>query len=168
RCTRPAAVSFIYIVDAGLTFNSPTLWCSAPRDGVPRQTEEELSQFADFAINDDPNAPYSTFNFTYTHESFQRLSQLTEYNTLKHVEDIRQVMKDLVTKKPKSVASGPHPVQDIKLLPGDRRERPGDARKLRKFITRMESRAPSPAPPLESATEVTQQFPPQLSNCVLK
>ncbi|GFR57447.1 phospholipase A2 [Elysia marginata] len=105
--------------------------------GVPRQTEEEC-RFANFDIFDDPNAPYSTFNFTYTHESFQRLSQLTEYNTLKHVEDIRQVMKEVVTKKRVGPPRVPIQSKDIKLL---RMKSVQEMRKLRKFISRMESRS---------------------------
>ncbi|RUS70626.1 hypothetical protein EGW08_021610 [Elysia chlorotica] len=49
--------------------------------GVPRTTQEEID-FGNFAIFDDPARPYSTFKFTYTHQEFQRLSRLIEYNTL--------------------------------------------------------------------------------------
>lgn len=57
---------------------------------VPRETEEEV-EFADFDVFNDPKAPYSTFNFTYTHRNFERLSQLMEFNTLLHIEDIKSV-----------------------------------------------------------------------------
>lgn len=105
--------------------------------GVPRQTEEEVN-FANFDIFDDPKAPYSTFNFTYTHENFKRLSQLTEYNTLKHVEDIRQVMKEVVTEKRVGPPRVPIQSKDIKLL---RMNSVQEMRKLRKFISSMESRS---------------------------
>ncbi|GFR65800.1 cytosolic phospholipase A2, partial [Elysia marginata] len=49
--------------------------------GVPRTTQEEID-FGNFAIFDDPAHPYSTFKFTYTHQEFERLSRLMEYNTL--------------------------------------------------------------------------------------
>ncbi|CAG0886325.1 unnamed protein product [Cyprideis torosa] len=48
--------------------------------GVPRETEEEKA-FADFSIFSDPKTPYSMYNFQYTKMQFERLSQLTEYNT---------------------------------------------------------------------------------------
>ncbi|XP_059157432.1 cytosolic phospholipase A2-like [Physella acuta] len=51
------------------------------RPGVPRTTQEELD-FANFSLFDDPAKPYSTFNFTYTHQEFDRLSKLMEFNTL--------------------------------------------------------------------------------------
>ena len=58
--------------------------------GVPRETQEELD-FADFDLFDDPERPYSTFNFKYQHKAFDRLTQLAEFNTLLHVEDIKKV-----------------------------------------------------------------------------
>lgn len=59
--------------------------------GVPRETKEEYD-FSEFDIFDDPQAPYSTFSFTYTNESFKRLSQLTEFNTLSHIDEIKEVI----------------------------------------------------------------------------
>ncbi|GFO49461.1 cytosolic phospholipase a2 [Plakobranchus ocellatus] len=49
--------------------------------GVLRTTQEEID-FGNFSIFDDPAHPYSTFKFTYTHQEFERLSLLMEYNTL--------------------------------------------------------------------------------------
>ncbi|ESP01691.1 hypothetical protein LOTGIDRAFT_52500, partial [Lottia gigantea] len=49
--------------------------------GVPRETEEEF-EFANFDLFDDPERPYSTFNFKYDHLAFDRLTKLTEFNTL--------------------------------------------------------------------------------------
>ncbi|CAG5136620.1 unnamed protein product, partial [Candidula unifasciata] len=60
------------------------------KPGIPRETKEEFN-FADFDIFDDPKAPYSTFNFTYAHKNFEQLSQLMEFNTLLHIDDIREV-----------------------------------------------------------------------------
>ncbi|CAG5114679.1 unnamed protein product, partial [Candidula unifasciata] len=57
---------------------------------IPRETKEEF-EFAEFQLFDDPRAPYSTFNFTYTHSDFERLSQLTEFNTLLHIDEIKEV-----------------------------------------------------------------------------
>ena len=66
--------------------------------GVPRQTDEE-KEFADFDIFDDPKAPYSTFKFQYSHKTFERLHQLMEFNTLMHVETIKDVIADCMVKK---------------------------------------------------------------------
>jgi phospholipase A2 len=58
--------------------------------GVQRESSEEFN-FAEFDIFDDPKAPFSTFNFTYEHENFDKLSQLMEFNTLLHIDEIKQV-----------------------------------------------------------------------------
>lgn len=55
--------------------------------GVPRETQEE-KDFADFDIFDDPNTPFSTFNFQYPNEAFKRLHDLMEFNTLNNI-DVR-------------------------------------------------------------------------------
>jgi len=39
---------------------------------------------ANFNIFDTPKSPYSTFNFQYSNEAFDRLHQLMEFNTLLH------------------------------------------------------------------------------------
>ncbi|XP_074647268.1 cytosolic phospholipase A2-like isoform X2 [Tubulanus polymorphus] len=69
--------------------------------GVKRETQEE-KDFADFSIFDDPNTPYSTFNFTYPHRAFEQLSKLAEFNTLLHIDDIKQCMAELVEKRVQS------------------------------------------------------------------
>jgi phospholipase A2 len=66
--------------------------------GEKRKTKEE-QDFADFDIFDDPNTPYSTFNFTYTHNDFKRLSHLTEFNTLTSLEHIKCVLTDVIERK---------------------------------------------------------------------
>ncbi|KAH9488996.1 Cytosolic phospholipase A2 [Bulinus truncatus] len=103
--------------------------------GVPRETKEEFD-FANFDVFDDPKAPFSTFNFTYTHHNFERLSKLMEFNTLLHIEDIKQAIRDVLRAK----REGPPRVliqsKDIKLL---RLKSVQEMRKLKKFISRMEA-----------------------------
>uniref|UniRef100_A0AAR2J3Z1 Phospholipase A2 n=1 Tax=Pygocentrus nattereri TaxID=42514 RepID=A0AAR2J3Z1_PYGNA len=53
--------------------------------GVPRETEQE-KEFADFDIFDDPQTPYSTFNFQYSNQAFTQLHDLMEFNTLNNIE----------------------------------------------------------------------------------
>lgn len=53
--------------------------------GVPRETEQEKN-LADFDIFDDPESPFSTFNFQYSNEAFTRLHDLMEFNTLNNLE----------------------------------------------------------------------------------
>ncbi|XP_053104025.1 cytosolic phospholipase A2 isoform X1 [Hemicordylus capensis] len=57
--------------------------------GVPRETQKE-KDFADFDIFDDPDTPFSTFNFQYSNEAFKRLHDLMEFNTLKNLDIIKQ------------------------------------------------------------------------------
>ncbi|XP_053380561.1 cytosolic phospholipase A2-like [Mercenaria mercenaria] len=49
--------------------------------GVPRSTQEE-KDYANFDIFDDPKGTYSTSNFKYTNQAFDRLADLMEFNTL--------------------------------------------------------------------------------------
>ena len=44
-----------------------------------------------FSIFDAPKTPYSTFNFQYSNEAFDRLHDLMEFNTLLHI-DVRMIM----------------------------------------------------------------------------
>uniref|UniRef100_A0A8C5I2B2 Phospholipase A2 n=1 Tax=Gouania willdenowi TaxID=441366 RepID=A0A8C5I2B2_GOUWI len=53
--------------------------------GVPRETEKE-KEFSDFDIFDDPESPFSTFNFQYSNEAYIRLHDLMEFNTLNNLE----------------------------------------------------------------------------------
>lgn len=53
--------------------------------GVPRETQEE-KDFADFDIFDDPDTPFSTFNFQYSNDAFNRLHDLMEFNTLNNLD----------------------------------------------------------------------------------
>ncbi|PFX14688.1 Cytosolic phospholipase A2, partial [Stylophora pistillata] len=68
------------------------------RPGVPRKTSSE-KEFGTFAVFEDPDDHYSTFNFHYSHNSFDRLSQLMEFNTLLAEETIKDVIADGVRRK---------------------------------------------------------------------
>lgn len=63
--------------------------------GVPRETEQE-KDLADFDIFDDPESPYSTFNFQYSNEAFTQLHNLMEFNTLNNLEVIKEAIKDCI------------------------------------------------------------------------
>ncbi|XP_051481391.1 cytosolic phospholipase A2 isoform X2 [Apus apus] len=63
--------------------------------GVPRETQEE-KDFADFDIFDDPDTPFSTFNFQYPNEAFKRLHDLMEFNTLNNIDVIKQAMMESI------------------------------------------------------------------------
>nr|XP_009916487.1 PREDICTED: cytosolic phospholipase A2 [Haliaeetus albicilla] len=63
--------------------------------GVPRETQEE-KDFADFDVFDDPNTPFSTFNFQYSNEAFKRLHDLMEFNTLNNIDVIKQAMMESI------------------------------------------------------------------------
>lgn len=63
--------------------------------GIPRETQEE-KDFADFDIFDDPNTPFSTFNFQYPNEAFKRLHDLMEFNTLNNIDVIKQAMVESI------------------------------------------------------------------------
>lgn len=53
--------------------------------GVPRETKEE-KEIADFDIFDDPESPFSTFNFQYPNQAFKRLHDLMHFNTLNNID----------------------------------------------------------------------------------
>lgn len=63
--------------------------------GVPRGSDKER-EFADFDIFDDPQTPYSTFNFHYSHQAFTQLHDLMEFNTLNNIEVIKEGIKDSI------------------------------------------------------------------------
>ena len=56
-------------------------------------------KFANFSIFEDKEKPYSTFNFTYTEKSFERLSSLTAYNTLNNINVIQDAIKQVIGKR---------------------------------------------------------------------
>ncbi|XP_036378090.1 cytosolic phospholipase A2 [Megalops cyprinoides] len=63
--------------------------------GVPRDTEKER-EYADFDIFDDPETPYSTFNFQYSNQAFTQLHDLMEFNTLNNIEVIKDAIKESI------------------------------------------------------------------------
>ncbi|XP_053390802.1 cytosolic phospholipase A2-like isoform X2 [Mercenaria mercenaria] len=66
--------------------------------GVPRRTKEE-KDYGNFDIFDDPNGSYSTSNFKYTNQAFDRLADLMEFNTLLWKEEIIENIKKCVKKR---------------------------------------------------------------------
>ncbi|KAM5149060.1 cytosolic phospholipase A2 isoform 2-T2 [Mantella aurantiaca] len=63
--------------------------------GVRRETAEE-KDFADFDIFDDPESPFSTFNFQYPNEAFKRLHDLMEFNTLNNIHVIKEAIQESI------------------------------------------------------------------------
>eukprot|EP00071_Canis_lupus_P021331 XP_013970620.1 cytosolic phospholipase A2 isoform X1 [Canis lupus familiaris] len=59
--------------------------------GVPRETKEE-KEIADFDIFDDPESPFSTFNFQYPNQAFKRLHDLMHFNTLNNIDASFQML----------------------------------------------------------------------------
>ncbi|KAL6471600.1 hypothetical protein MHYP_G00202500 [Metynnis hypsauchen] len=66
--------------------------------GVPRETDKER-EFGDFDIFDDPETPYSTFNFQYSNQAFKQLHDLMEFNTLNNIEVIKDAIKDSILQR---------------------------------------------------------------------
>ena len=63
--------------------------------GAPRVTEED-KVFANFDIFDDPDEPYSSFNFKYENKAFDRLHELMKFNTLLNMDLIKEKIADQV------------------------------------------------------------------------
>lgn len=76
--------------------------------GIPRSTAKE-TEFADFSIFEDPEGHYSTFNFNYARKPFDRLAELSKFNTLLAEKTIMDVMANCVrnrrTENAKNVGS---------------------------------------------------------------
>ncbi|XP_064652630.1 cytosolic phospholipase A2-like [Lineus longissimus] len=77
----PIVLHFPLVNKAFREFKSP---------GVQRETEEER-EFANFDLFVD-DSPYSTFNFNYPHEAFDRLVKLMEFNTLYKMPEIKEAI----------------------------------------------------------------------------
>ncbi|XP_052265882.1 cytosolic phospholipase A2-like isoform X2 [Dreissena polymorpha] len=105
------------------------------KPGLTRKTKEE-KQFADFDIFDDPATPYSTFNFKYPHLAFERLSKLTEFNTLLNVEAVKKVIVEIIEKKRADPNKFLFKLEDVPLL---RRVSQKNKNRLSKFLTRIHS-----------------------------
>ncbi|KAK2884074.1 hypothetical protein Q8A67_017711 [Cirrhinus molitorella] len=82
----PTIIHFVLVNIEFRTFKAP---------GVPRDTDKER-EFADFDIFDDPETPYSTFNFQYSNQAFTQLHDLMEFNTLNNIEVIKENIKDSI------------------------------------------------------------------------
>lgn len=82
-----------------------------------RRTKEERD-YADFEIFDDPNRPYSTFNFKYTNLAFDRLADLMEFNTLLCKDLILENIKKCIKRDQQfsAVKKKPIMLKDIKKL----------------------------------------------------
>ncbi|XP_020789015.1 cytosolic phospholipase A2 [Boleophthalmus pectinirostris] len=73
--------------------------------GVPRETEKE-KEAADFDIFDDPETPFSTFNFQYNNKAFTQLHDLMEFNTLNNLEVIKECIKDCIVARKETPMCG--------------------------------------------------------------
>ncbi|KAM8889339.1 cytosolic phospholipase A2-like [Synchiropus picturatus] len=82
----PTVIHFVLVNINFRSFKAP---------GVPRETEKEF-ELADFDIFDDPETPFSTFNFQYSNEAFTRLHDLMEFNTRNNLEVIKDAIKGCV------------------------------------------------------------------------
>ncbi|XP_045200375.1 cytosolic phospholipase A2-like isoform X2 [Mercenaria mercenaria] len=105
------------------------------KPGVRRRTKEE-KDFADFDIFDDPATPYSTFNFKYSHDAFDKLSKLMEFNTLLNVEQIKTVIAQVVEKKR---AEPPRCLCTLEEVPLLRRVSQKNKKRLSRFLSRIRS-----------------------------
>lgn len=124
--------------------------------GVPRETKAE-EEFADFDIFDDPTAPFSTFNFTYTAQNFQRLSKLTEFNTLHSMDEIKAVLAEVIARKREASPRVPIHTRDFKLL---RMKSVQERHELKKFLKKMESRTSVKTPTPTGSQPPTPFFTP--------
>ena len=102
---------------------------------MPRTTQEEVD-FADFDLFDDPATPYSTFNFKYTHEQFDRLAKLTEFNTLLNLDQIKDTIRQCIQLKRENPRQGPLGHNEIKLL---RMQSIKKLKRRKKILQRVES-----------------------------
>jgi hypothetical protein len=81
---------------------------------VRRETQEELD-FATFNVFEE-ESPYSILNFCYTHEQFDRLSKLMEFNTKLGMPEIKAQIKKAVERRRK-LAEDPRPPIALSRLP---------------------------------------------------
>ncbi|KAL9980809.1 hypothetical protein ACROYT_G009447 [Oculina patagonica] len=68
------------------------------RPGIPRITKEE-KKAGDFPVFDDPDKRFSTFNLKYSHDIFDRLSGLVEFNTALNGQLIKDTMAECVQRR---------------------------------------------------------------------
>lgn len=110
---------------------------SVYQTGVPRTTKEEFD-FGNFSLFNDPRQPYSTFKFTYTHEEFDRISKLMEYNTLLNAETIFDNISVCIKRRRKFSIRRPCKSKDIAHLSLNSR---GKIEKLQQYIAMAEKLA---------------------------
>ena len=70
--------------------------------GVPRTANEERKA-GDFPVFNDPKKRYSTFNLKYSHDIFDRLSGLVEFNTSLNEQLVKNTMAECVQRKRRRV-----------------------------------------------------------------
>ncbi|XP_071163311.1 cytosolic phospholipase A2-like isoform X2 [Mytilus edulis] len=104
------------------------------KPGVRRTAKEK--EFADFDIFDDPATPYSTFNFKYTHDAFEKLSKLTEFNTLSNIDAIKTAMLNTIEKKRTTPPKIPIQLNEVSRL---RRVSKKNKAKLSRYLSRLSS-----------------------------
>ncbi|KAL9957155.1 hypothetical protein ACROYT_G038758 [Oculina patagonica] len=89
--TDPSCPIVMHFVLVNKTFREQ----SAP--GVERKTKKQKSD-GDFSIFEDPEGWFSTFNFRYPKEQFNRLADLSYFNTLLGEQTIKDVIAEWVNK----------------------------------------------------------------------
>uniref|UniRef100_A0A673ZZH8 Phospholipase A2 n=1 Tax=Salmo trutta TaxID=8032 RepID=A0A673ZZH8_SALTR len=115
----PTVIHFVLVNINFRTFKAP---------GVPRETEKE-KEMADFDIFDDPETPYSTFNFQYSNQAFTQLHDLMEFNTLNNIEVIKEAIKESIMYRKEnpsrcSVSLSLNEIQNKMFLKRETREKP--------------------------------------------
>uniref|UniRef100_A0A4W5M2R7 Phospholipase A2 n=1 Tax=Hucho hucho TaxID=62062 RepID=A0A4W5M2R7_9TELE len=115
----PTVIHFVLVNIDFRTFKAP---------GVPRETEKE-KEMADFDIFDDPETPYSTFNFQYSNQAFTQLHDLMEFNTLNNIEVIKEAIKESIMYRKEnpsrcSVSLSLNEIQNKMFLKRETREKP--------------------------------------------
>ncbi|XP_041696454.1 cytosolic phospholipase A2 [Coregonus clupeaformis] len=115
----PTVIHFVLVNINFRTFKAP---------GVPRETEQE-KEMADFDIFDDPETPYSTFNFQYSNQAFTQLHDLMEFNTLNNIEVIKEAIKESIIYRKEnpsrcSVSLSLNEIQNKMFLKRETREKP--------------------------------------------
>ncbi|KAJ7365494.1 Cytosolic phospholipase A2 [Desmophyllum pertusum] len=88
----PTCPIVIHFVLANKTFKEQI------KPGVFRETKEEKA-FGNFSLFEDRHKPYSTFNFHYREEQFNRLADLNEFNTLLGEQTIKDVIADCIQRR---------------------------------------------------------------------
>ncbi|TSN30254.1 Cytosolic phospholipase A2 [Bagarius yarrelli] len=97
--------------------------CYVFKPRVLRETELDR-EYADFDIFDDPETPYSTYNFQYSNKAFTQLHDLMEFNTLNNIEVIKEAIKESIMYRKENpsrcaVTLSLSEIQNKKFLRGD-------------------------------------------------